>query len=219
MKGSDQNKALCPNWDLCNFIVETATREDNCKLAFDGLEYMGTWIVKGERQRPPLFLSVDEDSGQEAEELFCPFTSLHPLVMACSKKGFETLDNDIGYSILEAYSRVLANLAFSILSRIGDILQEDSSSNPSPLAIDCSRGINFSHTWVVGSHLRQSLEPQLVDPTPLPPNPSPAASSTSKTGAPLSLSNSLAPVGLNNRASFNPLDPHVFFDFFDDCMA
>ncbi|CAJ1973916.1 unnamed protein product [Sphenostylis stenocarpa] len=33
------------------------------------------------------------DSGQEAEELFCPFTSLHPLVMACSKKGFETLDN------------------------------------------------------------------------------------------------------------------------------
>ncbi|CAJ1930854.1 unnamed protein product [Sphenostylis stenocarpa] len=64
---------------------------------------------------------------------------------------------DIGYSILEAYSRVLANLAFSILSRIGDILQEDSSSNPSPLAIDCSRGINLSHTWVVGSHLRQSL--------------------------------------------------------------
>ncbi|CAJ1931925.1 unnamed protein product [Sphenostylis stenocarpa] len=161
-RGSDQNKALCPNWDLCNFIVETATREDNCKLAFYGLEYMARWIVKGERQRPPLFLSVDEglvlstlltagrtynsellgaswavldrslrkkkapnpesylgkiyalaslgnlqkafstlsefelaygDSRQEAEELFCPFTSLHPLVMACSKKGFETLDN------------------------------------------------------------------------------------------------------------------------------
>ncbi|KAL3844381.1 hypothetical protein ACJIZ3_001784 [Penstemon smallii] len=37
---------------------------------------------------------------------------------------------DIGHSILEAYSRVLANLAFSILSRIGDILQEDITSNP-----------------------------------------------------------------------------------------
>ncbi|KZV39862.1 rop guanine nucleotide exchange factor 14 [Dorcoceras hygrometricum] len=43
---------------------------------------------------------------------------------------------DVGHSILEAYSRVLANLAFSILSRIGDILQEDVISNPnSPVAI------------------------------------------------------------------------------------
>lgn len=33
------------------------------------------------------------DSNQESEDLFCPFTSLHPLVVACSKKGFETLDN------------------------------------------------------------------------------------------------------------------------------
>ncbi|KAG4402053.1 hypothetical protein AAZX31_02G110500 [Glycine max] len=161
-RASDQNKALCPNWDLCNFIVEIATREDNSKLSFYGLEFMAKWIVKGERQRPPIYLSVDEglvlsalltagrtynsdllvaswavldrslrkkkvpnpesylgkiyalaslgnlqkafgtlneyeaaygDSGQEAEDLFCPFTSLHPLVVACSKKGFETLDN------------------------------------------------------------------------------------------------------------------------------
>ncbi|KAI3468496.1 hypothetical protein Pfo_025159 [Paulownia fortunei] len=43
---------------------------------------------------------------------------------------------DVGHSILEAYSRVLANLAFSILSRIGDILQEDVMSNPnSPVAM------------------------------------------------------------------------------------
>ncbi|KAJ0054456.1 hypothetical protein Pint_02634 [Pistacia integerrima] len=42
---------------------------------------------------------------------------------------------DVGHSILEAYSRVLGNLAFSILSRIGDILQEDAVSNPnSPVA-------------------------------------------------------------------------------------
>ncbi|QCD90082.1 pentatricopeptide repeat-containing protein At1g26460, mitochondrial [Vigna unguiculata] len=161
-RASDVNKALCPNWDLCNFIVETAIREDNSKLAFYGLEYMARWIVKGERQRAPILLSVDEglvlsailtagrtydsellgaswavldrslrkkkapnpesylgkiyalaslgnlqkafstlneyelaygDTGEEAEELFCPFTSLHPLVLACSKKGFETLDN------------------------------------------------------------------------------------------------------------------------------
>lgn len=43
---------------------------------------------------------------------------------------------DVGHSVLEAYSRTLANLSFSILSRIGDILQEDVASNPnSPVAI------------------------------------------------------------------------------------
>ncbi|XP_027360241.1 pentatricopeptide repeat-containing protein At1g26460, mitochondrial isoform X2 [Abrus precatorius] len=159
---TDQNKALCPSWNSCNFITEIAIQEDNSKLAFYGLEFMARWIVKGERARPPILLSVDEglvlsailtagrtydsellgaawavlirslrkkkapnpesylgkihalaslgnlqkafgtlneyesaygDAGQEAEELFCPFTSLHPLVVACSKKGFETLDN------------------------------------------------------------------------------------------------------------------------------
>lgn len=159
---TDQNKALCPQWDWCNFIVEIATQEDNSKLAFYGLEFMARLIVRGEREKPPIFISVDEglvlsailtagrtynsellvaswavldrslrkkktpnpesylgkiyalaslgnlqkafgtlneyesvygDSSQEAEDLFCPFTSLHPLVVACSKKGFETLDN------------------------------------------------------------------------------------------------------------------------------
>jgi hypothetical protein len=62
---------------------------------------------------------------------------------------------DIGHSILEAYSRVLGNLAFSILSRIGDVLQEDCLSNSNSLS--CSPGINLSETWVVDSHIRQSL--------------------------------------------------------------
>ncbi|CAJ1972151.1 unnamed protein product [Sphenostylis stenocarpa] len=67
--------------------------------------------------------------------------------------------------------------------------------------------------------LLTTTEPQLVEPTPLPPNLPPAASSTTKTGAPLSLSNSLAPVDLYNRASSDPLDPRALFDLFDDCMA
>ncbi|CAI0410305.1 unnamed protein product [Linum tenue] len=41
---------------------------------------------------------------------------------------------DVGHAILEAYSRVLANLACSILTRIGDILQEDAASNPNSAA-------------------------------------------------------------------------------------
>ncbi|KAK1568694.1 hypothetical protein Q3G72_027639 [Acer saccharum] len=45
---------------------------------------------------------------------------------------------DIGHLILEAYSRVLGNLAFSILSRMGDVLHEDALSNPnSPMAKYC----------------------------------------------------------------------------------
>ncbi|KAL5553645.1 hypothetical protein UlMin_041046 [Ulmus minor] len=38
------------------------------------------------------FESTYENSNKEAEEIFSPFNSLYPLVRACSKKGFETLD-------------------------------------------------------------------------------------------------------------------------------
>ncbi|XP_020573884.1 rop guanine nucleotide exchange factor 14 isoform X2 [Phalaenopsis equestris] len=44
-------------------------------------------------------------------------------------------NKDVGHSILEAYSKVIMNLAFKILSRIGDILQEDDMKKPStPIA-------------------------------------------------------------------------------------
>ncbi|XP_008797976.2 rop guanine nucleotide exchange factor 14 [Phoenix dactylifera] len=44
-------------------------------------------------------------------------------------------NKDVGHSIVEAYSRVLVGLAFSILSRIGDILQEDDLKKPAtPIA-------------------------------------------------------------------------------------
>ncbi|OIW09596.1 hypothetical protein TanjilG_28195 [Lupinus angustifolius] len=65
---------------------------------------------------------------------------------------------DIGHSILEAYSRVLGSLAFSILSRLGDILLEDSLSNPnSPVATTSSPWINLSQALVVDSRIRRSL--------------------------------------------------------------
>eukprot|EP00262_Sarcandra_glabra_P007936 TRINITY_DN21073_c0_g1_i1.p1 TRINITY_DN21073_c0_g1~~TRINITY_DN21073_c0_g1_i1.p1 ORF type:complete len:546 (-),score=95.93 TRINITY_DN21073_c0_g1_i1:328-1965(-) len=44
-------------------------------------------------------------------------------------------NKDVGHSILEAYSRVLGSLAFSILSRIGDILQEDDLNKPDSLLV------------------------------------------------------------------------------------
>ncbi|KAJ9174173.1 hypothetical protein P3X46_017229 [Hevea brasiliensis] len=172
-KTMDQNKALCPTWNMCNFIAEAAIREDNNKLAFYALEFMAKWIARGENARPAVLLSVDEgliistlgtagktysstllDASWEvlrhslrqkkspqpesyigkiyayaslgnlqkafstlrefesaygstdkeaAGELFSPFTSLYPLVVACSKKGFETLD--LVYFQLENLSR------------------------------------------------------------------------------------------------------------------
>ncbi|XVF43219.1 hypothetical protein PTKIN_Ptkin02bG0022900 [Pterospermum kingtungense] len=39
------------------------------------------------------FETAHGNSITEAEDLFSPFTSLYPLVVACSKKGFETLDS------------------------------------------------------------------------------------------------------------------------------
>ncbi|XP_057997664.1 rop guanine nucleotide exchange factor 14-like isoform X2 [Hevea brasiliensis] len=52
---------------------------------------------------------------------------------------------DVGHSTLEAYSRVLGNLALNILSRIWDILQEEASSNQnSPATMCCFPGIKVS---------------------------------------------------------------------------
>ncbi|CAA6672080.1 unnamed protein product [Spirodela intermedia] len=39
-------------------------------------------------------------------------------------------NKDVGHAIVEAYSRVLGNLAFCILTRIGDVLQEDDLHQP-----------------------------------------------------------------------------------------
>ncbi|KAG2676288.1 hypothetical protein I3760_12G046100 [Carya illinoinensis] len=69
---------------------------------------------------------------------------------------------DVGHSILEAYSRVLGNLADSILSRIKEILQEDCLSNPnSPVATRGFPDTNLCETSAVGLHARQSLIDQM----------------------------------------------------------
>lgn len=171
-KTMDQNKALCPTWNLCIIIAEVAVQEDNSELAFYALEFLARWMARGENARPPVLLSADEglvvsvlgtagrtfnqklldaswavlrrslrqkrvpkpesylgkiyahasmgelqrafstlnefetaygDSIIDMEEIFSPFTSLYPLVVACSRKGFETLDSV--YFQLENLSR------------------------------------------------------------------------------------------------------------------
>nr|DAD35020.1 TPA_asm: hypothetical protein HUJ06_005660 [Nelumbo nucifera] len=162
-KAMDQNKALCPSWNLCNYIADVAMQADNSKLAFYALEFLAKWIARGENARPPVLLSVDEGLVVSAlgtaartysatlvdaswailrrslrqkkapnsesylgkiyayaslgnlqrafstlhefesaygnstkasdQDMFSPFTSLYPLVVASSKNGFETLDS------------------------------------------------------------------------------------------------------------------------------
>lgn len=160
-KKMDQNKALCPSWNLSYNIVGSALQADHSKLAYLGLQFLARWMARGEVMNPPVYLSVDEGllvatcatasrtsnttllegswsilqrslrkkklpnaesylaklhayasfgnflrafgtlkefesaygDSPEAEELFSPFTSLHPLVVACCKDGFSTLDS------------------------------------------------------------------------------------------------------------------------------
>ncbi|KAK1367689.1 Rop guanine nucleotide exchange factor 14 [Heracleum sosnowskyi] len=71
---------------------------------------------------------------------------------------------DVGQSILEAYSRVLADLAFSILTRIGEVLQEEVLSNPNSPAATCNfPGVNLNRAdkRMPSLHVRHSLIDQM----------------------------------------------------------
>lgn len=48
-------------------------------------------------------------NSSENIEMFSPFTSLHPLVIACSKKGFETLDL-VCHKFLSSFNIVSVNI-------------------------------------------------------------------------------------------------------------
>ncbi|RVW67323.1 Pentatricopeptide repeat-containing protein, mitochondrial [Vitis vinifera] len=106
-KTMDQNKALSPSWNMCIFIADIAicimgdpTRSLRQKKAPQPESYLAKIYADaalGNLQRAfstlHEFETAYRNSPKEAEEdIFSPFTSLHPLVMASSRKGFETLD-------------------------------------------------------------------------------------------------------------------------------
>lgn len=73
---------------------------------------------------------------------------------------------DIAHSIVEAYSRVLVGLAFSVLSRIGDILIEDDLKKPTtPIATlkfdFCSDVYLSGITETPPGHIKRSLIDQM----------------------------------------------------------
>lgn len=172
-KTMDQNKALCPTWNMCNVLAQFAIQNDSSELAFSSLEFMAKLISRGENSSPKIYYSTDEglivsilatagrtcnpklleaswqilrlslgkkkapnpetflakiyaysslgnllsafrtlnefetahaNTATEAgDELFSPFSSLYPLVVACCKENFESLD--MVYFQLESLSR------------------------------------------------------------------------------------------------------------------
>ncbi|XP_038978114.1 rop guanine nucleotide exchange factor 14-like isoform X1 [Phoenix dactylifera] len=75
-------------------------------------------------------------------------------------------NKDVGHSIVEAYSRVLVGLAFSMLSRIGDILQEDDLKKPTtPIAtlkFDFTSDVYLAGiTETPPGHIKRSLIEQM----------------------------------------------------------
>ncbi|GAB2234225.1 hypothetical protein Drorol1_Dr00003468 [Drosera rotundifolia] len=172
-KTMDQNKALCPTWNMCNMLAQFAIQNDSSELAFSSLEFMAKLISRGENLSPKIYYSTDEglivsilatagrtcnpklleaswqilrlslgkkkapnpetflakiyaysslgnllsafrtlnefetahaNTATEAgDELFSPFSSLYPLVVACCKENFESLD--MVYFQLESLSR------------------------------------------------------------------------------------------------------------------
>ncbi|KAJ8747159.1 hypothetical protein K2173_004575 [Erythroxylum novogranatense] len=69
---------------------------------------------------------------------------------------------DVGHSILEAYSRVLGNLSYSILSRMGDIVKQDIVSNPnSPVATAYFPGKDIALNQEKLQQIRHSLTDQM----------------------------------------------------------
>ncbi|CAL5419086.1 unnamed protein product [Camellia sinensis] len=125
-KKMDQNKALCPPRNLCNYIADVAMEEDNEGLVVSAVGTTGrtnnaklldgSWVIlkRALRQKKTTY----RNSTKEAEEdLLSPFTSLCPLVMACSKDGFVTLDSDV-----DRPTRLLKQLMTSEASSVFDHL-------------------------------------------------------------------------------------------------
>ncbi|KAL3498095.1 hypothetical protein ACH5RR_040827 [Cinchona calisaya] len=93
------------------------------------------------------------------QQLKTRYTNLPPTFLDAVKIQY---GKDLGHAILEAYSRVLGNLALSILSRIADILEEDRLSNPStPVATTHFPGLRIQE--ISGSPMQRRVRHSLID--------------------------------------------------------
>ncbi|KAL7194108.1 hypothetical protein ACSBR1_034509 [Camellia fascicularis] len=162
-KKMDQNKALCPPRNLCNYIANVAMEEDSNEglvvfvLGTAGRTYNaklldGSWAIlkRALRQKKKAFSTLHEfetiyrNFTKEAEEdLLSPFTSLYPLVMACSKDGFVTLD-----SVHEMTGSDLGNDSVSVVYYQLENLSQADPPYKSVAALNCII-LGCANTWDV----------------------------------------------------------------------
>ncbi|XP_072962038.1 rop guanine nucleotide exchange factor 14-like isoform X2 [Typha angustifolia] len=119
-------------------VLETVNRLEGASFAWKQRLYGET------NKRSPWYYVKDNGSKYEKMSLYVErveallhllktrFPNLSPTFIDVTKVQY---NKDIGHSIIEAYSRVIVGVSFSILSRIGDILLEDDLKKPTtPIA-------------------------------------------------------------------------------------
>ncbi|KAK1272453.1 Rop guanine nucleotide exchange factor 1 [Acorus gramineus] len=135
---SDGANARSPLRNPWSYVKDVGSEHDRMGKLLDRAEVL-LWLLKNRFPNiPPTFLDVTRVKSNK----------------------------DIGHSIIEAYSRVIGNLAFSILSRIGEILQEDDLNKPSTPVATLKFDIS-SDVYLAGisetppGHIRRSLINQM----------------------------------------------------------
>ncbi|XP_022940821.1 LOW QUALITY PROTEIN: rop guanine nucleotide exchange factor 14-like [Cucurbita moschata] len=117
-KYTEQNGNKSPVRTAWPFVKDPMAEKDKLKLLSDRAELLLQLLKSKYPNHPQTFLDVSKIQDGK----------------------------DVGHLILEAYSRVLGNLAYSILTRIVDVLQEDALCNPnSPTPTCCFPGMNLSN--------------------------------------------------------------------------
>ncbi|KAK1286431.1 Rop guanine nucleotide exchange factor 1 [Acorus calamus] len=135
---SDGANTRSPLWNPWSYVRDARLDHDRMGNLSDRAEVLLQQLKNRFPNLPPTFLDV---------------TRVH-------------YNKDVGHSIIEAYSRVLGSLAFSILSRIGEILQEDDLTKPSTpvatLKFDLSSDVFLAGiSETPPGHIRRSLISQM----------------------------------------------------------
>lgn len=136
---SMEEMLLCFNLKSEHDVLEALNRLEGALFAWKR-KISDDELIKRSPMRYPWHLA--RDGGSEAGRIEAWMERTEMLVRLL-KSRFPNLpqtfidvtkvhyNKDVGHSIMEAYSRVIINLAFSIVSRIGDVLREDDTKKPS----------------------------------------------------------------------------------------
>ncbi|KAK8941064.1 Rop guanine nucleotide exchange factor 1 [Platanthera zijinensis] len=136
---SMEEMLLCLNLKSEHAVLEALNRLEGALFAWKR-KISDDELIKRSPMRYPWLFARDDGSEAGRMETWMERTEM---LVRLLKSRFPSLpqtfidvtkvhyNKDVGHSIMEAYSRVIINLAFSIVSRIGDVLREDDAKKPS----------------------------------------------------------------------------------------